>query len=387
MAQRQWRSDDTDKWSDNFGGGSSDVTKSSNETASLANATCTGTAGTKSLSLGAASSFQNDDIVIIHQTQKASGAGVWELNKIVSGGGSTSLTMKYDLMNTYTTGAQIVGFVKAKNFTINTGVTVTVPAWNGSIGGIYPVIANGDISIVGSINGVGANGSQSNTSINGNGGGFRGGHGGNDSGYNKAGQGEGETGLGGDSRSANGSSGGGGEGGAGAGIAGTAYQTDASLKTHFVFGGSGGGGHTNGSGSGSQGGNGGAIVFLIGKTITVSGSINVTGGNGTNGTTNGPSGGGGGGSILLKGKTITLGSSLIYSNGGSGGSSGGGDQGGGGAGSLDGSGKSGNVGRIHADYSTSITGTTTPTIDSTQDATIIESSTISGSGSFLMNFV
>jgi len=368
MAQRQWRSDDTDKWLEAFGDGSSDVTKSADETASLANATCTGTVASKTLTLGAASTFANGDIVLIHQTQKATGSGVYELNKIVSGASTTTLTMKYDLMNTYAAKAQIVGFVKAKNFTINSGKTVTVPAWDGSIGSIYPVLANGDITVTGNITG-------SNK-------GFRGGAavGSLTAGY----QGESGVGTGTQSQNANGAGGGGGvdtssNGGGGGGYAtagvnngnngvdGEAFG-NAGL-TLLAFGGGGGGGAGGGGENGEAGGLSGGVVFLIGKSITITGSISSLGETKSqNLISTDPGGGGAGGSVLLKGKTIILGTALITATGGTGGYYPGQGRHGG----------NGSVGRIHADYSTSITGTTTPTIDSTQDATIIES----GGGSF-----
>ena len=43
-----------------------------------------------------------------------------------------------------------------------------------------------------------------------------------------------------------------------------------------------------------------------------------------------------------------------------------------------GAGGAGSVGRIHIDYSTSYTGTTTPTIDATLDTTIIARAGASG---------
>jgi large repetitive protein len=358
MAQRQFRSDDTSVWADKFGDGSSDVTKSADETASLANATVTGNATEFTVTLGGASTFANGDIVIIHQTQKATGAGVWELNKIVSGATTTTLTLKYPLMNTYAANAQIVGFVKAKNFTINSGKTVTLPAWDGTASGIYPVLANGDISIAGTILGTGKA--------------FGGGDGSNSGNYSGEGIDGPQVSLGGAHENAgsggvNVDGGGGANGAAGGngtsgGVGGSAVG-NAGL-TLMDFGGGGGGG--NAGNGGGDGGVGGGIVLLIGKSITVTGAITVGGTDGTSGGGGRGGGGGAGGSVLLKAKTIVLGTALITTPGGA---AGGGGEGTGGIGS---------VGRIHADYSTSLTGTTTPTIDSTLDTTISEG----GSGFF-----
>lgn len=375
MAQRQWRSDDTDKWKEGFGGGATDITKSADETASLANATCTGTAGTKSLSLGAASSFADGDIIFIHKTQIATTYGAWELNKIVSGGGTTTLTLKYDLMNAYAANSQVVAFIKAKNFTINSGKTVTIPAWNGSIGGIYPVIANGAITITGSIaaqgkglrngyfshvsgEGVTAAPADSGTAANGTTGG---GHGTDRDDFYAGGGGGGGNGT-------SGGTGTNGHGGEQGGYGGASIG-NTSLTLINMGGGGGVGGNRTGSGMpssfyGAAGGPGGGLVILIGKTITVTGSINTSGNNGSGAASDGAGGqggGGAGGSLLLKGQILDLGTNLCTSAGGSG------NVGWGRAGG------NGGVGRIHADYSVSITGSTSPAIDSTQDVTIKES--------------
>jgi hypothetical protein len=363
MAQRQFRSDDTDKWPDKFGNGSVDVTKTTTETASLNNAGCSGASGQKSLTLDIASGFSNGDYVVIHQT-RGTGAGTWELNKIAAGAGSTSLTMAYNLINTYTDSgisqAQIVGFIKSKNFSVNNGITVTVPAWDGNKGGIYPVLANGDITITGNIlcTGKGFLGSTVHPFADGW-------------------PGEGYPGLSTNaSQLSNGNGGGGGKQGTGGG-GGGGYATTGSngggtnpgsagdtigivnLTTTFFGGGGGDAGH-----QGGYGGNGGGFILLIGKTITITGSVinngNV-GGNGAAGS-GGGGGGGAGGAVLLKAKIITLGSNLITSSGANGGS----PSGGGGAG-----GNSSN-GCIHADYAVSISGTTTPMIDTTNDVTIMD---------------
>lgn len=120
-----------------------------------------------------------------------------------------------------------------------------------------------------------------------------------------------------------------------------------------------------------SGGGGGGIVVLIGKSITITGSINVNGGNSANGDY-ASGGAGAGGSILFKGQTLTLGSNLATALAGS-------------VGSCTGShGGAASVGRIHADYLTSIAGTTNPTIDSRQDTSLVPPSF---GGAFLLNFL
>lgn len=121
--------------------------------------------------------------------------------------------------------------------------------------------------------------------------------------------------------------------------------------TQMVFGGGGGG--TGESVSSGAGGNGGGVVLIIAPTITVTGSIAVNGNNGQNASRGGS--GGAGGSVLLKGQRITLGSSLITASAGNQGTG------------TTANSTNGSAGRIHADYSISISGTTSPTINSTQD--------------------
>ena len=364
MAQRQWRSDDTDPWKEAFGDAAVDVIKTTNETASPANATCTGTASTKALSLGAASTFANNDIVLIHQTQKATGAGVWELNRIVSGAGTTSLIMKYDLMNTYAANAQIVGAIMAKNYTINTGVTVTLPAWDGAKGGIYFVIAKNAISVVGTINAAGLVGSTGGAVVAGGAGiGFRGGA--SQTGY--ADSGEGTPRVGANELDANGNGGAGSsgwQGHAAGGGNGTAGANGPSNPGGTPQGGlavgnagltimdlGGGGGAAAGGTTHGSGGGGGGIVVLIGKIITITGAINLAGGAGIDTEFDG--GGGAGGSCLLKAQEMDLGTNLITALGGEGHTAG-----------------DGGVGRIHADYSKTLSGTTSPSLDYTLDVTI-----------------
>lgn len=362
ISQRQFRSDDTSIWSDKYGNGSDGAYAPSTGTDAPIDSACTGTINTTSLSATNVS-FATGQLILIHQS-RGTGAGQWELNKI-AGYTAGTITTSYNLIYDYVSGAQVLVMPQYASANIAGGVTITGKAWDGTVGGIYAKFVNGTFTLAGTLTVKGADGGQNNSSANSDGGGYRGGHGSNDS-PNQAGQGESEVGAGGNSVNANGSGGGGGQGGAGGGTVGTSYQTVAGLTTRFVFGGAGGGANGNG-GTGAQGGNGGGIVLIIAKTITVSGSLNVNGGAGNNGTVNGGSGGGAGGCVLLKGQVLTLGTTLCTSSGGNGGSSVGGDPGGGGAGSANGSTKNGAVGRIHADYSKSISGTTTPSIDSRSD--------------------
>lgn len=382
MAQRQFRTDDTSTWQDHFGGGTDGAkTVSTSESYDGANQSCSGTSGSTTLTLDSAGSFANGDLVIIHQT-RGTGVGAWELNKISSGAGTTTLTLAYTLTNTYTDSgssqAQIVEMKQYSAVTVNTSQTWSATNWDGNKGGILAFFCNGVTTVTGTISasekgyqttpevagfegttsyaGEGTTGDKvQQISANGTGGGgttrsagdfYCGGAGG---GHANSGTGGGEA------TGGNGSS----QAGTGGGTGGTA-----SLVT-MIFGGSGG----SSAGVAGDGGASGGIVLIISKSITVTGAITSAGQAGQNaggdGDDSGAGGGGSGGSILLKGQSIVLGSSLVSAALGAGGS----DP------FHSGNGGAGSVGRIHADYSGSISGTTSPTLDSSQDAIFIDPAT------------
>lgn len=338
------------------------LTISGNTTETPIDSACTGTSGAYSLSATNAS-FATGQQILIHQSQ-GTGAGTWQRNSISSYTAGT-ITLGTALNATYVSGAQVRTLPQYTNVTINSGITYTAKAWNGTVGGILAFIASGTVTVTGNI-------SASEK-------GFRG----PASGANGT-QGEGYLGTGNTSETANGNGGAaaqarGGAGGGGNGTAGSqggdgsgapdsggrpggsAYGS-ADLTT-MTFGGAGGTGKNTG-----PAGNGGGIVFLTGATITVTGTVVSGGGTGASVSlpqTDGACGGGAGGSILLKAQTATLGSALITASGGSGGS----------GNSGAGSGGSGGSGRVHLDYYTSYTGTTTPTLDVTQDNTLVTNTT------------
>lgn len=375
MAQRQLRDDDTSVFVEKYGDGSDGDVAINNSTDAPIDSACSGSADATALTATNAS-FATGQLILIHQT-RGTGAGNWELNKIASYSAGT-ITTSYPLINTYANSgasvAQVLVLTQYDEFTINSGQTLTAKAWNGTVGGIVAKIAKTSITVTGNISAVGG------TATNGNGatgGGFRG-----SAGRNSIGQGnqaEGTGGAGSASTNANGNgaggtnvtsapAGGGGSGGGngGAGSLGTsagntvagdvgAVAGNAGL-TSMVFG---GGGAGNGSSGGLAGGGaGGGIVILIAPTITITGTITTNGGRGLEGTGGDAAndgGSGAGGSILLKGNDLVLGSNLATATGGAAQSNGG----------------AGGTGRIHADYGTSITGTTNPTIDSRTDTSFL----------------
>jgi hypothetical protein len=377
MAQRQFASGDTSIWLDKYGDGSAGDYSTSGSIADssrtgYANTTITGTADSTSATAGAGTGFSAGDLVLIHQS-KSTGAGAWELNKISSTGTGTNWTMSYALINSYVTGAQVYRLAQFNNVTIGNGHTLTGVSWSGTAGGIVALLAKGTITVTGTISGNsigfsgGANSSADNV-VGWTGLGTNGTATSRSTSANSTGGGGGGANL-----TAPGGGGGGGHAAAGSngtvlvGTGGDAGGT-ASLTTAIFGGGGAGGGRGNNSYESGAGGKSGTLIFLIGKTITVTGGITSNGENGANatgvgGTTHGGGGGGGsGGGILIKGQNISLGSTVVTATGGTGGTgiSGGGN---GGAGS---------VGRIHVDYSGSISGTTNPTLDSTQDGTLAD---------------
>lgn len=376
MGQTQFRSDDTQKWWLGFGNGSDgDYSSAGNATDAPVDSSCSGTAGSTSLSATNAS-FAAGKPVLIHQS-RGTNAGNWELNQIDSYVAGT-ITLKKVLQNTYTDSgasqAQVIQLKQYNNFTQNTGHTLTAKAWNGDVGGIIAFLAKGTVTIDGiiTLSGKGYRGTTNYTGIS-------------DNGFS----GEGPLGEWVNTRSARSSASGGGgygaSGGAGHASAGADAGTAATRGvkgeavgvaslTSLFFGGAAGQCIADGT-SRSSGGYGGGILLVIGNSIVIgSGASIITGG--TNGTTaNGPqfgSGGGAGGSILLKCKTATLNTNKLTAPAGVGNKS---------SAYSDRWGGDGSVGRIHLDYSTSYTGTTNPTIDVRQDVTIKQVS--SGGGAIL----
>lgn len=343
------------------------LTVSVNTTQSPTDSACTGTAAAYSLSATNAS-FAAGQKILIHQS-RGTGAGAWEENEI-AGYTAGTITTANPLANTYVSGAQVIVFPEYTNVTVNSGITWTAKAWTGTVGGILLFKASGTVTVTGTITATsrGFRGGSSFTGVTGD-------------------QGEGTAGAGSASASANGNGGGGGEiedggqiwgsgGGGGNGTSGTTgtghnggfsgsgggTSGSADLTT-MTFGG--GGGVGNSSGGAVTGGDGGGIVYFSGVTVTVSGAITSAGDNGTIGSfSSGVSGAGAGGSILIKAQTATLGTNLITAAGGTGPTSDYGSKGG-----------NGGSGRIHLDYYTSYTGTTSPTLDATQDNSLVENTT------------
>lgn len=398
---RQFRSDDTNEWKEGFGNGSDgSLTYTGGNFGGAVGyglAIFTGTSGntygtfTDGAYFNGSNGGRVGDIIMIHQC-RGTGAGKWELNKIASRSGST-LNLEYPLQNTYSAGAQAVSSGSYKDLTF-TGTT-TVANWNHQIGGIIFLVANRAITVTGTLTADGGIGPRGTYNTEGwyagsTTGGFNGGTGRiyiNHGSTNVAGY-RGESAVSDETitmAASAGSGGGGGNvhyeynwywsggGGGGNGTVGTAGDhvgnpgggaaggTDGNVAlTDMVFGGAGGGGAcAAGNSYVGTGSSGAGIIFLMAPTITFTGDVSLDGGD-ANPTvasiTNG--GAGAGGSLLIKGETVVLGTNKATAAGGAGQTP------------QTGGTHAGGVGRIHVDYSKSLTGTTTPTLNSTLDTTI-----------------
>lgn len=326
------------------------------------------TATTGSNSISCTGSFNTGDIIRITQ-MRGTNAGQTEEHQVASYTTGT-ITTVHPLTYTYTdSGASQAQVIVVPQASVVTG-TLTVPAWDGNVGGIFQVKC-------GVFNGV----------INANGKGFRGGAsvsgvvGG--SGQNGK-QGEGYLAAGGtQSSSANGSGGGGGiegEGGDGGGGGGYAVAGTEGGKRLTATGGGAGGlsagladltsgifmGGAGGSGGGEAndnlgphlsgaGGNGGGIIivdainFLNTAELYSNGSNGGVGGKSDDGS--GSGGGGAGGTILVRSISPSIGSSKVTASAGTGGAA---------IVPQCGKGGNGSVGRIRIE-SCSLSGTTSPT--------------------------
>lgn len=363
---RQFNPSDTISWSPRWGAsGDGSKTVSSNESYDGANAGLSGahTANplvqNPTITLDSASGFANGDIILIHQS-RGTNAGVWELNKIKTGGGSTSLELEYPLINNYlddggNSQAQVFELKQFSALTIDATFTYSAVQWNGNTGGIIAFFVNGTMTV---------NGTLSASAL-----GFRGGTGTNN---NTAVQGEGASGPGTNvspsSNNANDTGGGGGQDPVGSGWGGNATHTVANLTSRLLFGGAGGGCAGQGY-TGGTGGNGGGIVLFFANTLTVNnttGLITANGGNGTNTL----GGAGAGGAILIKTSAGTLNTTRVTANGGTRGTFASNDDAGGSGGGVV-AGTHGHAhntgpdGAIHIDYYT-LSGTTSPTYNSLQ---------------------
>lgn len=340
-----------------FGRGSTSLTLSTNP---CAYGFAYGTSGSPSLVVGDKNGdFSNGDLVLVHETRdSATSSPNWEVNRIESGAGTGTFTLKNPLARNYycdtanraARRAQVVRVPEYANVTLN---SFTGAAWrstdyynNYGWGGIVSFAVRGVLDLSGILNMNGANGwstGQDHNTSNGSdfamhgstlGGGFRGGW--NTTDGNTASRGEGclnvnwvsEEKFNGSSSGGGGASGGG-NGGAGGANAGNGSDSSSAyggvvcgsedLLSAFFGGGGGGGRGNNGNDTASSGGNGGGLVIIWARRIIwSSGGIQAIGGSssGSVWSAEGYGGGGAGGSILLNVETASLDSNKILAYGG-----------------------------------------------------------------------
>jgi hypothetical protein len=324
--------------------------------------------GNTSIVVNSAAGLSAGDELFIIQMQNGTGSGIagqyeYVTIKNISG---TTLNLETPLTNSFYSGTfnapsssvtQVIRVPQYTNVTINSGASITAPAWNGFTGGIVIFRAKQFINTSGYVNV-----SQK---------GFRGG---DCNGCGNAAwgdQGESTIGIGTSSVSANGIGGGGGYGpsgysgepGAGGGHAtaggdGTSTTSSgfnsigggtigqANLSTIFFGGGAGGGGDNDGGAPLPEYSDGGGMALLFAPQI-INAKVEAKGEDGTGpGTIGGTSGGGAGGSIWLVADTLDV--ADVNVSGGIGGSD-----------SDDFSGDGG-LGRIRFDYNSKTGANITP---------------------------
>lgn len=351
-------------WGDGFTG-SATVSSDPNT-----RATITGTAASTSGTAGS-TSFANGDVVLLHQT-RGTGAGQWEINRVASGGGTTSLVFQVAHKYTYGTGAQII---KVPRYTTATVTAHSVTAWNGTTGGVEVICGEKSVTVSGALNlkslGFRAGGSRDGASQPASSATVGENYGGTQPSQRASLNGAG--GAGGTTSSSSAGGGGAGYGTDGTdgavsdyGYKGVAFGSEDLTKIHI---GPGGGGYCYGGQEPANGTEGGGICIIIAKNFTVSGSIDV--GASDTAVKSVTGGCGAGGSFLGVCQTATLGTGLVTAIGGT-------NRG------TSAKGGNGGVGRIAIHHSGTVTGTTNPTYDGTTDATLMESSS---GASFLYNFI
>ncbi len=327
-------------------------------------------AGATTITVSDSSGFVEDDEILLIQIQNSSGgeAGTYEFRQISSIAGN-EITLTSPITNNYYSGSfdgvdvtasQIVRVPQYTTVTIDSGNSLTAPAWDGYTGGIVAfradtvtINAGGSVDVSGKGYRGGAYGPSNNLD------GYQG--------ESYLGKGIGGAGYGVGKMNNAGAGGayicgGGGEHGGGATDSdpwtgsgetyarkGAVYGTADLTKIFF---GSGGGGQWNGNDPNpSDGGDGGGIIIIYANLIVAPTDSFLAIGETTNGIQYGSysygSSGGAGGSIFLYSATIQGGTNFCRATGGSGNhvpQRAGGD---------------GGVGRIRLDYST-LDGTTTP---------------------------
>jgi hypothetical protein len=85
------------------------------------------------------------------QVLNPNNAGKFEQAEVRAVGGSTSITLQCNLVNTYNANGkvQVVRVPRFNNLTVNTNTSIVPSAWNGTTGGVAAVEVNGILTING----------------------------------------------------------------------------------------------------------------------------------------------------------------------------------------------------------------------------------------------
>jgi len=345
---------------------------------------CSGTAGTKTLTVGA-NSLTDGTVLKVVYTRGTNGStintGIWEYVRIASGGGTTTFTLSRSLVNTYVDSgndqSQAIKVWQYKDVTVQSGTWTPTSNWNKNIGGEI-IFACKNITTTGNI------------SVNSSG--FYGGpagQGGDGRAYTGEGSGEdyktppSPPTVPDDYKNPNGSGGGihyvGSAGGGnletiitdnGGGNVATGTLVYNAQLTEMSLG-AGGGGGTSGTSSNTRGGYGAGCITIIARTFnSPTGVISANGETSPNSPSGRAGSGGAGGCILIVGKDINIGTNKITAN-----------YGGAGSGTSSNNNR-GSYGRVAVYYSGSITGSMT--IGSGGYHTCLDPTLIETSGAWFM---
>lgn len=134
-------------------------------------------AGAGSLTLASTAGISAGDVLMLYQAQGASinsgnsainygnvtalgNAGRFELVSVLGVSGST-VTLSpacsaSPLRFSYASGSQVIRVPQYTSLTINSGVTLSAPSWNGSTGGVLPLLVQNALVVNGSISATGA---------------------------------------------------------------------------------------------------------------------------------------------------------------------------------------------------------------------------------------
>lgn len=133
-------------------------------------------AGASTITLGSAAGISAGDVLMIYQAQGATissvdtaaygavtslgNAGRYEWVSVLGVAGNVvSLSPACDaapLQFSYDTGSQVIRVPQYASLTINAGATLQAPAWNGSTGGVMPLLVQGALTVNGVLSATGA---------------------------------------------------------------------------------------------------------------------------------------------------------------------------------------------------------------------------------------